>query len=82
MEKALRAYMGVLRLVRHFPRDTRPYYVKYARENFVNYREVDSSDSTSLQDLFNRTYHHSLWVLDKYSVDKSAVEKFKDIYYS
>ncbi|KAI9123933.1 hypothetical protein K1719_005233 [Acacia pycnantha] len=79
MEKALRAYMGVLRLVRRLPRDTRPYYAKYARENFVNYRELDSADSTSLQDLFNRTYHHSLWVLDKYSVDKSAADKLKDI---
>ncbi|KAF7840766.1 LYR motif-containing protein [Senna tora] len=79
MEKALRAYAEVLRLVRRLPRDTRPYYAKYARENFVNYRDVDTSDSSTLHDLFKRTYNHSLWVLDKYSVDKSAADKLKRI---
>ncbi|XP_028767681.1 LYR motif-containing protein At3g19508-like [Neltuma alba] len=79
MEKALRAYMEVLRLVRRLPKDTRPYYAKYARENFVNYRDVDAADSTALEDLFSRTYRHSLWVLDKYSVDKSAADRLKDI---
>lgn len=65
MEKAVRAYAEVLRLVRRLPKDTRGYYAKYARENFVNYREVDPSDSTTLHDLFQRTYNHSLWVLHK-----------------
>lgn len=68
MEKALRAYAEVLRLVRLLPKDTRPYYAKYVRENFVNYREVDVSDSTTLHDLFTRTYNHSLWVLHKVSL--------------
>lgn len=65
MHKALKAYGEVLRLVRHLPQDTRPYYAKYARENFVNYRQFDSNDPNALQDLFNRTYTHSLWVLNK-----------------
>jgi hypothetical protein len=65
MEKAVRAYAEVLRLVRRLPKDSRGYYAKYARENFVNYREVDPSDSTTLHDLFQRTYTHSLWVLHK-----------------
>jgi len=62
MEKALRAYAEVLRLVRLLPKDTRAYYAKYARENFVNYRETDPSDVSYL---FQRTYDHSLWVLHK-----------------
>nr|CAN67722.1 hypothetical protein VITISV_006021 [Vitis vinifera] len=65
MKKALKAYGAVLRLVRRLPKDTRPYYAKYARENFVNYREVDAADPNALNDLFNRTYTHSLWVLNK-----------------
>lgn len=65
MKKSLRAYAEVLRLVRLLPQDTRPYYAKYARENFVNYREVDASDSTAISDLFLRTYTHALWVLNK-----------------
>ncbi|XP_027362307.1 LYR motif-containing protein At3g19508 [Abrus precatorius] len=76
MQKALRAYAEVLRLVRLLPKDSRPYYAKYVRENFVNYREIDASDS---HDLFQHTYNHSLWVLHKYSVDKSAADKLKDI---
>ncbi|KAK7308788.1 hypothetical protein RJT34_05019 [Clitoria ternatea] len=76
MEKAVRAYAEVLRLVMLLPKESRGYYAKYARENFVNYREVDPSES---QDLFQRTYHHSLWVLHKYSVDKSAADKLKAI---
>lgn len=64
MKKVLRVYGGVLRLVRLLPADTRPYYAKYARENFVNYREVDQSE-TSLDELFQRAYNHSLWVLKK-----------------
>ncbi|XP_061354591.1 LYR motif-containing protein At3g19508 [Gastrolobium bilobum] len=79
MEKALRAYAEVLRLVRCLPKDTRAYYAKYARENFVNYREVDATDSTTLHELFQRTYNHSLWVLHKYSVEKSAADKLKGI---
>ncbi|XP_024015012.1 LYR motif-containing protein At3g19508 [Eutrema salsugineum] len=64
MKKVLKIYGGILRLVRLLPADTRPYYAKYARENFVNYREVDQSE-TSLDELFQRAYNHSLWVLKK-----------------
>ncbi|KAG6538511.1 hypothetical protein ZIOFF_003635 [Zingiber officinale] len=63
MQRALRAYLEVLRLVRHLPPETRPYYCKYARENFVNYRDLD--ESTSLDELLQRAYAHSTWVLDK-----------------
>ncbi|GAB4852851.1 hypothetical protein Ancab_017048 [Ancistrocladus abbreviatus] len=79
MQKALRAYGEVLRLIRRLPQDTRPYYAKYARENFVNYREVEANDITALDELFNRTYTHSLWVLNKYSVDEAAANKLKEI---
>lgn len=65
MEKALRVYGEVLRLVRRLPKDTRPYYAKYARENFVNYRDVNSGDAKALEELFRRAYDHSLWVLNK-----------------
>lgn len=65
MEKALRIYAEVLRLVRRLPEDTRPYYAKYARENFVNYREVEAGDDQALHELFHRAYKHSLWVLNK-----------------
>ncbi|XP_030522761.1 LYR motif-containing protein At3g19508 isoform X1 [Rhodamnia argentea] len=65
MEKALRVYGEVLRLVRRLPKDTRPYYAKYARENFVNYREVDAGDPKALDELFHRAYNHSIWVLNK-----------------
>ncbi|XP_008787499.1 LYR motif-containing protein At3g19508 [Phoenix dactylifera] len=77
MKRALGAYKEVLRLVRRLPPETRPYYAKYARENFVNYRDLD--DSTSLDELFHRAYAHSTWVLNKYSVDESAAEKLKAI---
>ncbi|CAA3008232.1 Hypothetical predicted protein [Olea europaea subsp. europaea] len=79
MHKALRAYGEVLRLVRRLPKDTRPYYAKYVRENFVNYREVDPNDANAVQELLNRTYTHSLWVLKKYSVDEAAANKLKEI---
>ncbi|KAG2704121.1 hypothetical protein I3843_06G160400 [Carya illinoinensis] len=79
MEKALRVYGEVLRLVRRLPKDTRPYYAKYARENFVNYRDVDANDPKALEELFHRAYNHSVWVLNKYSVDQSAADKLKDI---
>nr|VDC72137.1 unnamed protein product [Brassica rapa] len=78
MKKVLRVYGGVLRLVRLLPADTRPYYAKYARENFVNYRDVDVSE-TPLDELFQRAYNHSLWVLKKYSIDESAAKKLKEI---
>lgn len=65
MEKALRVYGEVLRLVRRLPKDTRPYYAKYARENFVNYRDVDAGDPKALDELFHRAYNHSIWVLNK-----------------
>ncbi|KAK7366471.1 hypothetical protein VNO80_08462 [Phaseolus coccineus] len=76
MEKAARAYAEVLRLVRLLPKDTRAYYAKHARENFVNYRQTDPSD---VSHLFQRTYDHSLWVLHKYSIDKSVADKLKEI---
>ncbi|XP_065871774.1 LYR motif-containing protein At3g19508 [Euphorbia lathyris] len=79
MRKALKVYGEVLRLVRRLPQDTRPYYAKYVRENFVNYREVDSDDANALNELFLRAYNHSLWVLNKYSVDESAAEKLKEV---
>ncbi|OWM79187.1 hypothetical protein CDL15_Pgr003358 [Punica granatum] len=65
MEKALMVYGEVLRLVRKLPKDTRPYYAKYARENFVNYRDADAGDPRALQELFHRAYNHSIWVLSK-----------------
>ncbi|KAL0422574.1 UNVERIFIED_CONTAM: LYR motif-containing protein [Sesamum latifolium] len=79
MHKALRAYGEVLRLVRRLPQDTRAYYAKYARENFVNYRDVDPNDAAALKELLNRTYTHSLWVLNKYSLDESVAGKLKEI---
>ncbi|XP_010277160.1 PREDICTED: LYR motif-containing protein At3g19508 [Nelumbo nucifera] len=79
MEKALRVYGEVLRLVRRLPKDTRPYYSKYARENFVNYRDADTSDAQALDELFHRAYVHAAWVLKKYSVDQAAANKLKDI---
>ncbi|GFP84624.1 lyr motif-containing protein at3g19508 [Phtheirospermum japonicum] len=79
MPKALRAYGEVLRLVRRLPEDTRAYYSKYARENFVNYRDVDPDDASALNELLKRTYMHSLWVLNKYSVDESVAGKLKEI---
>ncbi|KAL6525935.1 hypothetical protein OROHE_015459 [Orobanche hederae] len=79
MQKALRAYGEVLRLVRRLPQDTRAYYAKYARENFVNYRDADPNDTTALDELLKRTYAHSLWVLNKYSVDESVAGKLKEI---
>ncbi|XP_039141165.1 LYR motif-containing protein At3g19508-like [Dioscorea cayenensis subsp. rotundata] len=77
MERAARAYRAVLRLVRRLPAETRPYYSKYARENFVNYREVD--DSTSLDELFRRAYTHTTWVLNKYSIDEKVAHRLKEI---
>ncbi|XP_038679259.1 LYR motif-containing protein At3g19508-like isoform X3 [Tripterygium wilfordii] len=79
MKRALSAYAAVLRLVRRLPEDTRPYYAKYVRENFVNYRDVEVSDPKSLDELFHRAYNHSLWVLNKYSIDESAAKKLKEI---
>ncbi|XP_076901656.1 LYR motif-containing protein At3g19508-like [Bidens hawaiensis] len=76
MHRALRIYGEVLRLVRRLPAESQPYYAKYARENFVNYREIDANDP---EELFLRAYNHSLWVLNKYSVDKAAASKLKEI---
>ena len=59
----LRAYREVLRLVRRLPAETRPYYAKYARENFVNYRDLSANDD--LAALLRRAYTHSTWVLSK-----------------
>jgi len=59
----LRAYREVLRLVRRLPAETRPYYAKYARENFVNYRDLSADDD--LAALLRRAYTHASWVLSK-----------------
>ncbi|KAG9440390.1 hypothetical protein H6P81_020555 [Aristolochia fimbriata] len=77
MDRALRAYMEVLRLVRKLPQETRPYYSKYARENFVNYREVE--DPMALDELLRRTYNHSIWVLQKYSVSPNSADGLKKV---
>lgn len=76
MEKALRVYGEVLRLVRRLPKDTRPYYAKYLRENFVNYREVDANDSNAIDELFHRAYNHSIWVLNKVLITPPALPPF------
>ncbi|KAL8264733.1 hypothetical protein R6Q59_022863 [Mikania micrantha] len=79
MQRALSIYGEVLRLVRRLPAESRPYYAKYARENFVNYREIDPNDPAALHELFLRAYNHSLWVLNKYSVDQAAASRLKEI---
>ncbi|CAM8917389.1 unnamed protein product [Rhodiola kirilowii] len=79
MNKSLQAYGAVLRLIRRLPADTRPYYAKYARENFVNYRELDPQEPNALNELLARTYNHSIWVLKKYSVDEAAAKKLRDV---
>ncbi|CAA6655582.1 unnamed protein product [Spirodela intermedia] len=79
MKKGLQAYAAVLRLVRRLPAEARPYYAKYARENFVNYREVDAGDGEQLDELLLRAYNHSLWVLSKYSVDRSVADDLKRV---
>ncbi|CAD6225683.1 unnamed protein product [Miscanthus lutarioriparius] len=74
----LRAYREVLRLVRRLPAETRPYYAKYARENFVNYRDLSADDD--LAALLRRAYTHSTWVLSKYSIDAGkATARLKDL---
>ncbi|KAL6842351.1 hypothetical protein ACP4OV_027778 [Aristida adscensionis] len=74
----LRAYREVLRLVRRLPAEARPYYAKYARENFVNYRHLSAADD--LAALLRRAYTHSAWVLSKYSVDAGeAAGRLKDL---
>ncbi|KAK1322853.1 LYR motif-containing protein [Acorus calamus] len=78
MKRALKVYGEVLRLVRLLPADARPYYAKYARENFVNYRDVDE-DPSHLDELFHRAYVHSAWVLNKYSVNEAAADKLKQV---
>ncbi|KAG2246746.1 hypothetical protein Bca52824_086374 [Brassica carinata] len=83
MKKVLRVYGGVLRLVRLLPADTRPYYAKYARENFVNYREVDVSETPSTNSINELTitlsgYSKALNRL-QYSIDESAAKKMKEI---
>ncbi|KAF0920708.1 hypothetical protein E2562_036411 [Oryza meyeriana var. granulata] len=74
----LRAYREVLRLVRRLPADARPYYAKYARENFVNYRDLSADDD--LAALLRRAYAHSSWVLSKYSIDAdTAAGRLKEV---
>ncbi|KAK9163779.1 hypothetical protein Syun_004681 [Stephania yunnanensis] len=80
MKRALSVYGAVLRLVRSLPKEARPYYAKYARENFVNYRDVDASDDTkAMEELLNRAYVHATWVLNKYNVDESAANQLKKL---
>ncbi|OAY84079.1 LYR motif-containing protein [Ananas comosus] len=59
-------------LVRRLPPETRAYYAKYARENFVNHRDADPS--TSLSDLLRRAYAYSTWVLNKQLGDSHCAE--------
>ncbi|CAN6476390.1 unnamed protein product [Victoria cruziana] len=75
LDKALRAYRGVLRLVRKLPKDSHSYYAKFVREDFVNYRDV--GDPAALEELFRRTLSHSCWVLKK--IDESAASEMKKI---
>jgi hypothetical protein len=63
MKQALRIYAAVLRLVRLLPPETRSYYARFARENFVTYR--DEEDAIAIADLFDRSYNHSCWILTK-----------------
>ncbi|KAB2602822.1 LYR motif-containing protein [Pyrus ussuriensis x Pyrus communis] len=58
MEKALKIYAEVLRLVRRLSKDSKPYYANYARKNFVNYREVEANDDQALHELFLKAYNH------------------------
>ncbi|KAK8964339.1 LYR motif-containing protein [Platanthera guangdongensis] len=68
MEKGLMAYMEVLRLVCQLPADTRMYYDKYARESFVNYRELEAPIRKKKVALLS--YLH-------YAVDVSAADGLK-----
>ncbi|XWS59156.1 hypothetical protein CRYUN_Cryun08bG0097700 [Craigia yunnanensis] len=43
------------------------------------FQDFDDSDSKALDELFHRAYNHSLWVLNKYSVDESTARKLKEI---
>ncbi|KAG5254132.1 LYR motif-containing protein [Salix suchowensis] len=86
MQKALRVYGQVLRLVRWLPKDSRPYYAKFARENFVNYRDVDVNDTQFLDKLFLRAYNtpcgfstRSLYMCVCYSAGESTANKLKEI---
>ncbi|KAK8916393.1 LYR motif-containing protein [Platanthera zijinensis] len=62
--------MEVFRLVRRLPADTRMFYAKYARENFVNYRE--------LEDPIRKKKVVLLSCL-QYTVDVSAADRLKKI---
>ncbi|KAE8008053.1 hypothetical protein FH972_004601 [Carpinus fangiana] len=81
MDKGPRVYLEILRLVRRLPKDTRPYYAQYLRENIVNYPKIFSTRDEGMDELFRRAYDHSIWVLNKYSVDQSAADKLKRICY-
>jgi hypothetical protein len=45
-------------------------YAKYARENFVNYRDLSADDN--LAALLRRAYTHSSWVLSKVPPPRST----------
>jgi hypothetical protein len=62
-------------LVRRLPADARPYYSKYTRENFVNYRDLSADDD--LAALLRRAHAHSAWVLSK--VGTRALVRSKSI---
>jgi hypothetical protein len=65
MDKGARVYREILRLVRRLPKDTRPYYAQYLRENIVNYPKIFDRDFEIMDELFRRAYNHSIWVLNK-----------------
>ncbi|KMZ72086.1 LYR motif-containing protein [Zostera marina] len=76
MKRGLKAYGAILRLVRKLPQEVRPYYAKYTRENFVNYREMDDGKAGE-DEVYHRAYTHAIWVLNKYSVDEDAAADLK-----
>lgn len=63
--------------MQRLPAEARPYYAKYARENFVNYRDLSAADD--LAALLRRAYAHSEWVLSKYSIDAEAARRLKEV---
>lgn len=60
----LRLYRGLLRLSRLLPKDSRPYYQEYARENFVAFSDEPKGGERS-RELLARGREHGLWVAKK-----------------